>query len=111
MGHKYVEAARVEATENDDGYIRYRCENCGEEYTEILEKLSRDDAKPGLDISPGAIAAVAAGIVIVATALSIIIAKAKTKPKKAGAHSARNEKNGDPESAESEKSTVGNKSK
>lgn len=35
-GHNYRISERVEATEDADGYIEYRCENCGDSYRDVL---------------------------------------------------------------------------
>ncbi|HIR02610.1 MAG TPA: choice-of-anchor I family protein [Candidatus Scatovicinus merdipullorum] len=57
--HRYVETERVEATAEQDGYVKYVCSICGEEKTEVMPKLSGEEEKtevlpeqPGKEGSP-----------------------------------------------------------
>ena len=44
--HRYAETERVDATTEKEGYVKYICSICGEEKTEVLEKLSGGALKP-----------------------------------------------------------------
>lgn len=48
--HRFVETERVEATKDQDGYIKYVCSICGETKTEVLPKLG-PTATPSTDDS------------------------------------------------------------
>lgn len=43
LGHSWVLIERIEPTHESEGYILYRCINCGDEYTETLPMLNFDD--------------------------------------------------------------------
>ena len=43
--HRYAETERVEATNEQDGYVKYMCGICGEEKIEVLPKLSGEEEK------------------------------------------------------------------
>ena len=45
--HRFVETERVEATESQDGYVKYVCALCGEEKTEILPATGTDQGITG----------------------------------------------------------------
>ncbi len=46
LEHSYVETARVEPTQTEDGYIERKCEKCGEIVREILPATGPAPTEP-----------------------------------------------------------------